>query len=162
MTGRFAGKIYDHLEADKFLPEEQKGCRRNSRGTKDKLLIDKMVIKNCKRRMTYLCLTGKNTIESINSWAVVTVRYNAGIVNWTKEDLREMDRKTRKLLTIHRCMQPQADVDRLYWKRKEGGQDLISIEDCITMDDYSLGNYINTKQEELLKEVSKENILKER
>ena len=56
MTGIFAEEIYDHLETNKLLPEEQKGCRRNSRGTKDQLLTDKMVIKNCKRRMTNLCL----------------------------------------------------------------------------------------------------------
>ena len=56
MTGIFAEEMYDHLETNKLLPEEQKGCRRKSRGTKDQLLIDKMVIKNCKRRMTNLCL----------------------------------------------------------------------------------------------------------
>ena len=90
------------------------------------------------------------------------MRYSAGIVNWTKEDLREMDRKTRKLLTVDRCMHPQADVDRLCWKRKEGGRGLISIEDCITKEENSLGYYIDTKQEQLLKEICKENIIKER
>ena len=56
MTGIFAEEMYDHLKTNKLLPEEQKGCRRKSRGTKDQLLIDKMVIKNCKRRMINLCL----------------------------------------------------------------------------------------------------------
>ena len=41
-------EIYD------LLSEEQKGCRRTSRGTKDQLLIDKAVIKNSKRRRTNL------------------------------------------------------------------------------------------------------------
>ena len=121
--------------------------------------------KECFRRVRKVLkasLNGKNTIESINSWAVATVRYSAGIVSWTKEDLREMDRKTRKLLTVYRCMHPQADVDRLYWKRKEGGGGLISIEDCITIEENSLGYYINTKQDQLLKEVCKKNIIKER
>ena len=54
MTGIFAEEICDHLETNKLLTEEQKCCRRNSRGTKDQLLIDKMVIKNCKRRMKNL------------------------------------------------------------------------------------------------------------
>ena len=43
-----------------LLPEEQKGCRRKSRGTKDQLLIEKMVIRNCKRRQTGL---GKAWVE---------------------------------------------------------------------------------------------------
>jgi len=32
-----------------LLPDGQKGCRRNTRGTKDQLLIDKMVLKNSRR-----------------------------------------------------------------------------------------------------------------
>ena len=44
-----------------------------------------------------------------------------------------MDRKTRKLLTIHNAMHPQEDVDRLYMKRSEGGRGLISGKDCIEL-----------------------------
>ena len=43
-------EIYYHLEENDLLPEGQKGCRRNSRCTKDELIIDKAVMKNCKRR----------------------------------------------------------------------------------------------------------------
>ena len=49
-----ADTIYEHLERKSLLPEEQKGCRRNSRGTKDQLLIDKVILKNCRRRKTGL------------------------------------------------------------------------------------------------------------
>ena len=37
-----------------LLPVEQKGCRRNSRGTKYQLLIDKTVLNYCKKRQTNL------------------------------------------------------------------------------------------------------------
>jgi len=47
---------YKHLEENNLLPEEQKGCRKNSRGTKDQLLINRMIIKNCKRRHTGLAM----------------------------------------------------------------------------------------------------------
>ena len=50
ITGIAADEIYNHLEENDLLPEEQKGCRRNSRGTKDQLLIDNAVMKNCRRR----------------------------------------------------------------------------------------------------------------
>ena len=39
-----------HLEEKDLLPEEQRGCRRNSRGTNGELLIDKAVMNNCRRR----------------------------------------------------------------------------------------------------------------
>lgn len=42
--------FYEHLEREKLFPEEQKGCRRKSRGTKYQLIIDNMVIKDCKGR----------------------------------------------------------------------------------------------------------------
>ena len=37
---------------EKLLPEEQKGCKRGSRGAKNQLLFDKTVLKDCKKRHT--------------------------------------------------------------------------------------------------------------
>ena len=39
-------------------------------------------------------------MRAINSRAVSITHYGAGIINWTKDELRMMDRKTRKLLII--------------------------------------------------------------
>ena len=39
------------------MSEEQKGCRRGSRGTKYQLLIDKTELKDCKKRHTNLSMT---------------------------------------------------------------------------------------------------------
>ena len=50
ITDIVAEEIYNYLEENDLLPKEQKGCRRNSRDTKDQLLIDKAVMKNCRRR----------------------------------------------------------------------------------------------------------------
>ena len=47
-TGMFAEAIYDHLDNQKLLPDEQKGCRKRSRGTKDQLLIDKAITKDAR------------------------------------------------------------------------------------------------------------------
>ena len=63
---------YKHLEENNLLPDEQKGCRRRSRGTKDQLLIDKMVIRNCTRRQIGLGMVWvdyKKTYDMIpHSW----------------------------------------------------------------------------------------------
>ena len=48
--------MYKHLDEEKLLPYEQKGCRRQKQGTKDQLLINKMVIRNCRRRLTNLAM----------------------------------------------------------------------------------------------------------
>ena len=56
LTDIVADEINNHLEENDLLPEEQKGCRRNSRGTRDQLLIAKAVIKNCRRRKVELSM----------------------------------------------------------------------------------------------------------
>ena len=45
-------------------------------------------------------LYGGNLVKGINTWAIGVVRYSAGVLDWTKEDLRQMDVKTRKMLTL--------------------------------------------------------------
>ena len=45
LTGIFSESIYNHLEANCLLKDEQKGCRKKSRGTKDQLLVDKAVMR---------------------------------------------------------------------------------------------------------------------
>ena len=56
LTNIVADEIYNHLEENDLSPEEQKGCNRNSGGTKDQLLIDKAVMKNCRRRKVGLSM----------------------------------------------------------------------------------------------------------
>ena len=42
-------------------------------------------------------LNGRNKIRALNTWAVSILRYGAGILKWNKNELQEMDRKTRNL-----------------------------------------------------------------
>ena len=50
LIGVIAYQIYAHLDQEKLLPEEQKGCRKGSRGNKDLVFIDRRVIKEVKSR----------------------------------------------------------------------------------------------------------------
>ena len=252
ITGIVADEIYNHLEENDLLPKEQKSCRRDSRGTKDQLLIDKAVMKNCRRRkvglsmvwidywkaydmvphswikkiihllfmddlklygnsgkeaekltntvrifskdiamefgiskcspvpmkggklvsvggtelssgevipelepdkcykylrilkaddikhtemkdkikkeyywrvrqLTSSKLNDKNRIRALNSRAVSLVKHSVGILKWTKDELKAMDRNTRKIMTMNRMYQPQSDTGRLYILRMDGG-----------------------------------------
>ena len=49
---------YAHLDQDKFLQEEQKRCRKGSRGTNDLLYIDRAVIKEAMSRTKNLAILG--------------------------------------------------------------------------------------------------------
>ena len=49
--------MYEFFVENDALPvEEQKGCRRKSRGIKDQLLIDKVVLADCKRKLKNLAM----------------------------------------------------------------------------------------------------------
>ena len=104
-------------------------------------------------------LNAGNVVSAINSKAVSLIRYGAGILNWTKNEVRNLDRKTRKLMTTYRALHPQADVDRLYMKRDNGGRGMIGIEDCVDMEISNLKEYLEKSEESMLKEVVEEGIV---
>ena len=50
LTSVLKDRTYSHLEQNDLFPQEQKGCRRGSYGCKDQLMINKMILENCKKR----------------------------------------------------------------------------------------------------------------
>ena len=62
-------------------------------------------------------LNGGNMVRVINSWAVSLLRYSGGVVRWTKVELMNLDRKTRKLLIIQDVLHARANGSRLYLMR---------------------------------------------
>ena len=105
------------------------------------------------RRVKKLCrskLNGGNLISGINTWTVSVLRYSAGTVDWTVEELVSMDRRTRKILAMNGCMHTRSNVVRLYLPRKEGGRGLISIEECVVKESKSLHGYLEETTEWML------------
>ena len=95
-----------------------------------------------------------NMIKGINAWAVGVIRYSAGIVDWTSCELKKLDVRTRKTLSMCGAFHTRSSTSRLYLKRKDGGRGLISIEDCVRMEEANLSHYIANSSEWLLKEVA--------
>ena len=50
LTGIIADQMYNYLETNNLLPEEQKGCRKCSKGTADLLCIDRMILREVRAR----------------------------------------------------------------------------------------------------------------
>ena len=98
-------------------------------------------------------LNSGNVETTINSRALAVIRYSAGLIKWTKDELRTIDRKTRKAMTMHRVLHPQGDVDRLYIPRKNGGRGMNSVEDCVEMETGSIMKYVDNCNERLQKAV---------
>ena len=94
------------------------------------------------RKLLETKLSSRNLIKGINTWAVPLVRYSGPFLKWTREELKQMDQRTRKLMTMHKALHPRDDVDRLYISRKEGGRGLASIEDIIDASIQRLEDFI--------------------
>ena len=58
------------------------------------------------------CVQQGNLVSGINSWAVGAIRYSAGILDWTMEDLVSMDRRTRKILAMNGCINTRSNLSR--------------------------------------------------
>ena len=131
------------LELDKVLCDEMKEKVRNVYFKRLKLLLKTK-------------LNNGNLFSAINAWAVAIIRYSAAFIGWTKEELKEMDRATRKLIKNFGGLHPRSCIQRLYMKRCNGGRGLIGIEECVAGELRTLHYYLVNSSETLLQNVAEE------
>ena len=105
-------------------------------------------------------LSGFNQITAINIYASPIIAYTAGIVDWNKEELRQIDTMTRKQMTLHCALHPRADVDRLYVSTKKGGRGLRSIAYVVALEKPSLAEYVEIANEPILRKLKDEEMVK--
>ena len=53
-------------------------------------------------------LNAGNFISDLNAWALGVTRHSGGIIDWTKEELQDMDRKTRKIIILNEFFTQEA------------------------------------------------------
>ena len=73
-------------------------------------------------------LNARNKITAIGALVVPVLRYSFGIIKWRIEEIKKIDRKTSKMLTMYKVHHPKADIDRLYVKKKGGGRGFVQVE----------------------------------
>ena len=120
-------------------------------------------VREYKRRLRLILrskLNGKSKIKAINSWAATMMRYGAGVVEWRFDELKELERKTHKLLTMHKGLHAKRDIDRLYVRRKEGRRGQVSCESTTGSEENNLGWKLKNWNENLLQGVKHVTILK--
>ena len=100
-------------------------------------------------------LYSNNKITAHNTFAIPVITPTIGIINWTKQEIRNLDIATRKILTYTGSLHKRSDVDRLYVPRKLGGRGLTSVQDTYIIRTIALGNHLEEKSNsnELLQKV---------
>ena len=98
------------------------------------------------RKLLETKLSSRNLIKRIKTWAVPLVKYSEPFLKWTKEKLKQMDQRTRKLKIMYKALYPRYDVDRLYVSRKEGGRGFTRTEDSVDASIQRYKDYIKNAE----------------
>ena len=81
----------------------------------DKVMVNEMKDKVKKdyyrrvRKMLETKLNSGDVFNAINTWAVSVVNYFAAFLEWSRLQLEEIDRRTRRLLTIYDGFHPKSN-----------------------------------------------------
>ena len=95
-------------------------------------------------------MNGGNIIKGTNTWAVSLLKYSATFIDWNCTELTQLDRRARKLMTMHNALHPKSNVDRLYISRNEVGRGLHGVEEAVKLINLGLENYVKKSGECLL------------
>ena len=96
-------------------------------------------------------LNAINRIAAINSLVVPVTKHGMNIIKWQMNDIKKLNTKRMKVLTIHRMHHPKADVDRPYLPRSKGERELIQIELTYKMKTAGLETYLRESKNNTMK-----------
>jgi hypothetical protein len=71
------------------------------------------LIQEYRRRLRMILkseLNARNKITAIGGLAVPVLRYSFGMINWRIQEIKQIDRKTRKMLTMYKMLHPKAEI----------------------------------------------------
>ena len=162
-----AGKMQQtaniHLDADTTIRELDPGETYRYLGMHESYGIQHDEIKR-KLRAEYIRrvrmvtrseLNAVNKIQAINALAIPVISYSFNIIDWQIQELKRLDSKTRKILTLERMHHPKADVHRVYLPRSLGGRGLIGIENAYKTSTIGLAEYLKHTEDDLMSDVYK-------
>ena len=75
------------------------------------------------RKILETKLNSGNIITGVTTWEISSLRYSAAFLDLTGE----IDKRTRKLMTMHQTLNGKSDEARIYLPRKEGRRGLKSV-----------------------------------
>ena len=73
-------------------------------------------------------LSAYNKVIAHNSFAFPVLVPTLGILDWSIQDIKDLDIKTRKQLTMSGNFHPNSDIDLLYIQRNQSGRGLRQIQ----------------------------------
>ena len=87
-------------------------------------------------------LSALNKTIAHNVFAVPIITPTIGVLDWNRNEIDNLDIRTRKTMAMSGSLHVRSDVERLYAKRAQGGRGLISINDVYTSRTIALASHI--------------------
>ena len=87
-------------------------------------------------------LSAYNMFIAHNSFALPVLVPTFGILDWSIQDIKDLDIKTRKQLTMSGNFHPNSDIDLLYIQRNLGGRGLWQIQRVFESQIISIRQYL--------------------
>ena len=78
------------------------------------------------RKLFETTLNSRDPKKGINTWAVAFVRNSEPFLKWTREEIKQMNQRIGKLMTMHQALHARDDVDS-----RKGGRRFASIENSV-------------------------------
>lgn len=110
LTSILTERSYTHIIKNDIKPEEQRGCARNSYGCKDQLLINKMIIEDCKKKKKNLSMAwidNRKAYDSVpHGWILKTLqmyRFNEQLIKFMEASMSNW-KTTMKLFYTDGCI----------------------------------------------------------
>ena len=112
------GESYRYLGQDEYIAYE---------GTINKERVSKEYPSRVKKIWSSELSAFNKTIAH-NAFATPVITPTMGILDWTIQEIKDTDIRTRKILSVTGNFHPNSDVDRLYIGRNIGGRGLRSCQ----------------------------------
>ena len=83
------------------------------------------ILKECTNRVRKIWsseLWDYNKVTAYDSFAILIITQSVGVINQKSDEIKQIDIKTRKILTMAGNFHPNSDTDKLYVNRKPGAR----------------------------------------
>ena len=115
-------------------------------GVINKERVRKELFLRCKKIWnSELSATHKATAHNV--FAISMLLPTFGIIDWTIEELKDIDIKIRKILSMSGNFHPNSDVDRLYVPRFKNGRGLKSVQTAFECRIVSLSKHLERNKD---------------
>ena len=92
-------------------------------------------------------LSSFNKVIAHNTFAITVLTTTVVVIDWTIKEIKEIDIRTRKHLTMTRNFHPNGDVDKLYLPRSKGGRGIKMIARMFESRITTFGQYLAIKSD---------------